>query len=231
MNALFHWHRYNAAGRFKLKAQYCGVLSKVIRKPQNISKNISFPPSSHYSAWLPFLINSCVSLPPYSTEMNALFHRHCFNAAGRIKLKAQYPGVLSKVIPKVRQLFERVPCASVAAADDARFEYFTKQVRTSVWSSPSCGRFGKRIFAYIRLIVLERGRVVSKLRKSAVQKRQAAGDLADGRPHLPSDDQRFQKLQPRANLRLAVQGVRESPNSCLLLGRGEAHVCPVCMWL
>lgn len=67
---------------------------------------------------------------PYSfPEMNALFHRHCFNAAGRLKLKAQSPGVLSKVIPRVRQLFERVPCGTAALADDARFDYFTRQVR------------------------------------------------------------------------------------------------------
>lgn len=100
-------------------------------------------------------MNLCVSLPPYSIEMNALFHRHCFNAAGRIKLRAQYPGVLSKVIPKVRQLFERVPCASVAAADDARFEYFTKQVGKSVRSGPSCGRFTERIIRLYKTCVAQ----------------------------------------------------------------------------
>lgn len=47
-------------------------------------------------------------------------------------------GVLSAVIPQVRQIFERLPAGSTGDAGDARFEHFTKHV----WSRIKAGGGG-----------------------------------------------------------------------------------------
>ncbi|XP_024386757.1 protein NUCLEOLAR FACTOR 1 [Physcomitrium patens] len=61
-------------------------------------------------------------------KINALFHRSCVNHAGKVKLRMEYPGILSKVMLKIRQVYERIDCKAISEVDDARFEYFTKQV-------------------------------------------------------------------------------------------------------
>ncbi|KAJ1922445.1 rRNA-binding ribosome biosynthesis protein utp25 [Tieghemiomyces parasiticus] len=59
-------------------------------------------------------------------ELNALFRNQCLNVAGRIRVKcARYPGQLAEVRARIPQTFTRIPCDSVAAADDARFTYFS----------------------------------------------------------------------------------------------------------
>ncbi|KAG0604081.1 hypothetical protein M758_10G143100 [Ceratodon purpureus] len=63
-----------------------------------------------------------------SAKFNAILHRSCVNHAGKVKLKIQYPGVLSKVILKIRQVFNRIECEAITEDADARFDYFTKQV-------------------------------------------------------------------------------------------------------
>eukprot|EP00879_Flechtneria_rotunda_P029257 GHRR01031570.1.p1 GENE.GHRR01031570.1~~GHRR01031570.1.p1 ORF type:complete len:239 (+),score=70.50 GHRR01031570.1:2-718(+) len=62
-------------------------------------------------------------------QLNAAFNRHCRSHAGKFKLVSQPTGVLSQVVPQVRQLFERFRCGSAAAAPDARFDFF----KASVW--------------------------------------------------------------------------------------------------
>ncbi|KAG0592994.1 hypothetical protein KC19_1G296500 [Ceratodon purpureus] len=61
-------------------------------------------------------------------KLNGFFNRSCLNYAGKIKLKVEYPGVLSKVMLKIRQVYERIECKAVTELYDARFEHFTKQV-------------------------------------------------------------------------------------------------------
>lgn len=60
--------------------------------------------------------------------INAFFHRSCFNYAGKMKLRFEHQGVLSRVLLQVRQVYERVNCRSLTEVDEARFKLFTKQV-------------------------------------------------------------------------------------------------------
>ncbi|KAH9774287.1 U3 small nucleolar RNA-associated protein [Citrus sinensis] len=61
-------------------------------------------------------------------EINAFFNHHCANYQGKVKLACEYKGVLPKVLLNVRQIYERFNADSIAKADDARLEYFTKKV-------------------------------------------------------------------------------------------------------
>ncbi|KAH9774282.1 U3 small nucleolar RNA-associated protein [Citrus sinensis] len=62
-------------------------------------------------------------------EINAFFNHHCANYQGKVKLACEYKGVLPKVLLNVRQIYERFNADSIAKADDARLEYFTKKIR------------------------------------------------------------------------------------------------------
>ncbi|XP_020526820.1 U3 small nucleolar RNA-associated protein 25 isoform X2 [Amborella trichopoda] len=61
-------------------------------------------------------------------EMNALFHQHCVNYEGKVKVLCAYKGVLPNVLLPVRQVFERFDAPSIVDADDARFSFFVKKV-------------------------------------------------------------------------------------------------------
>ncbi|KAK2636941.1 hypothetical protein Ddye_031733 [Dipteronia dyeriana] len=70
-----------------------------------------------------------INLSYYSNpDINAFFNHHCTNYQGKVKLICEYKGVLPKVLLQVRQIYERFNADSIANADDARFEYFTKKV-------------------------------------------------------------------------------------------------------
>ncbi|KAI5074322.1 hypothetical protein GOP47_0010283 [Adiantum capillus-veneris] len=60
--------------------------------------------------------------------INAFFNRSCLNHAGKVKLRCEYPGVLSKMLLQVRQVYERISCTSLTDVDEARFKLFTKQI-------------------------------------------------------------------------------------------------------
>ncbi|KAI6680866.1 hypothetical protein NL676_034747, partial [Syzygium grande] len=45
-----------------------------------------------------------------------------------VKLVCEYKGILPKVLIQARQIYERFNADSIAEADDARLEYFTKKV-------------------------------------------------------------------------------------------------------
>lgn len=74
-----------------------------------------------------------------SPEARSLFHKHCFNLEGKVRLeKNDYTGILDRVRPGVKQVFERFDLennlkgmSGDAAAEevDARLEWFTKKVR------------------------------------------------------------------------------------------------------
>jgi U3 small nucleolar RNA-associated protein 25 len=63
-------------------------------------------------------------------EINNLWSTYCMNVnkGGRVKIRPIEKGSIRRVIANVQQIFTRFPCKSVAGADDARFEYFTKKV-------------------------------------------------------------------------------------------------------
>lgn len=69
-----------------------------------------------------------------SPEARSLFSHHCFNLAGKLRTeKTDYEGVMTRVRPGVKQIFERVdmdlkggegPVEEV----EKRLEYFIKKV-------------------------------------------------------------------------------------------------------
>lgn len=61
-----------------------------------------------------------------------MFNKSLTNVAGKLKTEQTYEGVLSRILPGVKQTFTRFESTSVQADDDARFEYFTTKV---CWSS------------------------------------------------------------------------------------------------
>ncbi|KAJ7955815.1 U3 small nucleolar RNA-associated protein 25 [Quillaja saponaria] len=72
-------------------------------------------------------------------EINALFNNHCFNYQGKVKLVSEYKGVLHKVLPQARQIYERFNVDSVTDAYDARFDYFVKKVFPKIQDSDQGG--------------------------------------------------------------------------------------------
>ena len=72
-----------------------------------------------------------------SPETRTLFHRYCHNLQGKIRLERNdYPGVLSRVRPGIRQVFERIDLdgsngfSGEAAAEEVeiRLDWFAKKV-------------------------------------------------------------------------------------------------------
>ncbi|GAB2242883.1 hypothetical protein Droror1_Dr00019658 [Drosera rotundifolia] len=81
-----------------------------------------------------------IILSSYLTpDINALFNHHCVNFEGKIKLSCKYKGVLPKIIPYLRQIYERFDLDSIVGADDARFEYFKEKVFPKIKDSDQVG--------------------------------------------------------------------------------------------
>ncbi|GFR41586.1 hypothetical protein Agub_g2307, partial [Astrephomene gubernaculifera] len=87
-----------------------------------------------------------------SPHVNALA-RAGGNHGGAVRLAVDQPGVLSRVVPQVRQLFERFAAASAAEAGDARFEFFSRAVWPRIKDSGAKGLliFVPSYFDFVRL--------------------------------------------------------------------------------
>ncbi|KAJ3164602.1 hypothetical protein HDU88_005249 [Geranomyces variabilis] len=69
-------------------------------------------------------------------ELNALFHAHCKNVAGKVKIRdTTLPGSIADVAARVPQIFHRVPTATAADAADSRFEYFVANILPTLRTS------------------------------------------------------------------------------------------------
>ncbi|XP_056166677.1 protein NUCLEOLAR FACTOR 1-like isoform X2 [Syzygium oleosum] len=86
-------------------------------------------------------------------DMNALFNHHCLNYEGKVKLVCEYKGILPKVLIQARQIYERFDADSIAEADDARLEYFTKEVFPKIKDSIQGGimLFISSYFDFVRI--------------------------------------------------------------------------------
>ncbi|XP_019428789.1 PREDICTED: U3 small nucleolar RNA-associated protein 25 [Lupinus angustifolius] len=95
------------------------------------------------------IIMGCYSNP----DINASFNHQCFNYEGKVKLISEYKGVLHKVLPQIRQIYERFDVDSIVDADDARFEYFVKKVFPRIKDSDQGGimLFTNSYFEFIRI--------------------------------------------------------------------------------
>ncbi|KAL1299604.1 hypothetical protein HN51_044148 [Arachis hypogaea] len=72
-------------------------------------------------------------------DINASFNHQCCNYEGKVKLVCDYKGVLHKVLPEIRQIYERFHVDSIVDADDARFDYFVKKVFPRIKDSDQGG--------------------------------------------------------------------------------------------
>lgn len=69
-------------------------------------------------------------------EARAIFARHCYNLAGKVRLETPpLPGVLGRVKPGVKQVFDRIDAASEGGRGEGaveeverRLNFFTKKV-------------------------------------------------------------------------------------------------------
>ncbi|XP_030523611.2 U3 small nucleolar RNA-associated protein 25 isoform X2 [Rhodamnia argentea] len=86
-------------------------------------------------------------------DMNALFNHHCLNYEGKVKLVSVYKGILPKVLIQARQIYERFDADSIAEADDARLEHFTKKVFPKIKDSIQGGimLFISSYFEFVRI--------------------------------------------------------------------------------
>ncbi|KAK7269371.1 hypothetical protein RIF29_22096 [Crotalaria pallida] len=86
-------------------------------------------------------------------DINASFNHQSFNHEGKVKLICEYKGVLHKVLPEIRQIYERFDVESIVDADDARFEYFVQKVFPRIKDSEQGGimLFTSSYFEFIRI--------------------------------------------------------------------------------
>ncbi|XP_061355845.1 protein NUCLEOLAR FACTOR 1 [Gastrolobium bilobum] len=86
-------------------------------------------------------------------DINASFNHQCFNYEGKVKLICEYKGVLHKVLPDIRQIYERFNVDSIVDADDARFDYFVEKVFPRIKDSDQGGimLFISSYFEFIRI--------------------------------------------------------------------------------
>ncbi|KAG4381496.1 hypothetical protein GLYMA_15G163800v4 [Glycine max] len=86
-------------------------------------------------------------------DVNASFNHQCLNYEGKVKLINECKGVLHKVLPKIRQIYERFNVDSIVEADDARFDYFVKKVLPRINDLDQGGTmlFTNSYFEFIRI--------------------------------------------------------------------------------
>lgn len=86
-------------------------------------------------------------------DINASFNHQCINYEGKVKLICEYKGVLHKVLPDIRQIYERFSVDSIVEADDARFDYFVKKVFPRIKDLDQGGTmlFTNSYFEFIRI--------------------------------------------------------------------------------
>jgi U3 small nucleolar RNA-associated protein 25 len=70
-----------------------------------------------------------IALAAFNTpELNTLFFNQSKNWAGKIKINADYSGVIHELALKMKQTFSRLESPSFATDPDARFTYFTTTI-------------------------------------------------------------------------------------------------------
>ncbi|CAN1731734.1 Protein NUCLEOLAR FACTOR 1 [Linum perenne] len=87
-------------------------------------------------------------------DINASFSNLCCNYQGKIKSVCEtHRGVLRKVLPELRQIYERFDAESVADADDARLNHFIKKVFPKIKDSEEGGImiFISSYFEFVRV--------------------------------------------------------------------------------
>lgn len=67
-------------------------------------------------------------------DITHLMRKLCFNAAGGMLVRGTYAGSITRVVPTVRQAFQRITPTSLADADEARFAFFSARILPELMS-------------------------------------------------------------------------------------------------
>ncbi|RKP33519.1 hypothetical protein BJ085DRAFT_22753 [Dimargaris cristalligena] len=88
-------------------------------------------------------------------ELNAMYKKYFQNVAGKVRITRSHPGVITKVVAKIPQVFTRVDCPSLAQADDTRFQYFTDtllpNMMAAAWTAKGVLIFVPSYFDFVRV--------------------------------------------------------------------------------
>jgi U3 small nucleolar RNA-associated protein 25 len=81
------------------------------------------------NGWSKHFRQTILMAPHLTPELNALFRDHCCSIRGKARVSAvQNAGVVHRVVPQVRQVFQRIDDVTPADADETRLSYFTDQL-------------------------------------------------------------------------------------------------------
>jgi len=77
--------------------------------------------------WSKFYRQTLIFSNYTTVDLNSFFNKQCYNWSGRIKIRPEYSGILSMVVPVVRQIFHRVECDNVSEQSE-KFSYFMNEL-------------------------------------------------------------------------------------------------------
>eukprot|EP00899_Mesostigma_viride_P026479 jgi/Mesvir1/7015/Mv09147-RA.1 len=189
---------------------------------QTVVEHVNQLPTSHHgtdimrirewflNGWGKFYRQTIILSSFANADMNALFNRTCTNFKGKYKLRCEHEGVLGRIVPQVRQIFERFHCGSIADADDARFTFFTSKIYPRLRDSVQNGvlLFVPLYFDYVKL-------------RNFLKKEEASfcslceytdqSDISRGRTLFFRGERRFMLYTERAHFyrRFRIRGIRE----------------------
>jgi U3 small nucleolar RNA-associated protein 25 len=88
-----------------------------------------------------------------SADLNAMCSRWLSNKWGTLRVSSVPSGVISSVVTKVRQVFQRIECAALEREPTERFEFFLRSVCSSVLASAQKNTivFIRSYFDFVRL--------------------------------------------------------------------------------
>jgi hypothetical protein len=145
-----------------------------------------------------------------SLDLQTFVATNCRNAEGKIQLRQAYTGVLSQVIPQVKQIFQRIPhVEKLTELADVRFEYFVSTVLPQLKTSYPDGHvliYIPSYFDYIRVRNYAKAKHLSVVNVSEYTKN---ADLSRGRSAFFHGEKKFMLLTERFHFfrRYAVRGI------------------------
>ncbi len=88
-----------------------------------------------------------------SADVNAMCTRWLHNKWGTLRISSIPSGVIASVVTKVRQVFQRIECASLERESAERFEFFVRSVCSTVLASAQKNTivFIRSYFDFVRL--------------------------------------------------------------------------------
>ncbi len=88
-----------------------------------------------------------------SADVNAMCSRWLHNKWGALRVNNVPSGVISSVVTKVRQVFQRIECAALEREPAERFEFFVRSICSTVLASAQKNTivFIRSYFDFVRL--------------------------------------------------------------------------------